>query len=87
MESRDLVSVSRPIFASLGFRLEGFRSRHFEYCKEMVYLNFYNSTIFFVVFSGKKLPKHVGKWQIFEKIQLRSDDNVFLKKFGKTHKF
>jgi len=35
MESRDLVSVSRPIFASLG--LEGFRSRDFEYCKEMVY--------------------------------------------------
>jgi len=27
--------VSRPIFASLG--LEGFRSRDFEYCKEMVY--------------------------------------------------
>ena len=47
MESRDLVSrrVSRPIFARLGlggFRsrlglgLEGFRSRDFEYCKEMV---------------------------------------------------
>ena len=38
MESRDLVSVSRlvsrTIFASLG--LEGFRSRDFEYCKEMV---------------------------------------------------
>ena len=50
MQSRDLVSVStlvsRPIFVSLGlerFRsrlclgLEGFRSRDFEYCKEMVY--------------------------------------------------
>jgi len=49
MESRDLISVSRlvsrPIFASLGLDLEGFRSRHdlkgymsreFEYCKEMV---------------------------------------------------
>ena len=44
MESRDMVSVARPIFASLGlegFRsrlgLESFRSRDFEYCKEMVY--------------------------------------------------
>jgi len=46
MECRDLVSVSRnPFFASLGlegFRArlglctEGFRSRDFEYCKEMV---------------------------------------------------
>jgi len=35
MESRDWVSVSRPIFASLS--LEGFRFRNFEYCKEMVY--------------------------------------------------
>jgi len=41
MESRDLVLVSRfvsrPIFASLGLGLEGFRSQGFEYCKEMVY--------------------------------------------------
>ena len=52
MESRDLVSVSRlvfrPIFASLGLGpkgfsshlglgLEGYRSRNFEYCKEMVW--------------------------------------------------
>jgi len=52
MEFRDLVLVSRlisrPIFASLGFGLEsfrsrlglgleGFRSREFEYCKKMVY--------------------------------------------------
>ena len=48
MESRDLVSVSRlvlrSIFSSLGledFRtslgLEGYRSRDFEYCKELVY--------------------------------------------------
>ena len=43
MESRDLVSVSRPIFAILsleGLRsrrgLEGYRSRDFEYCEEMV---------------------------------------------------
>ena len=47
MESRDLVSVSRlasrRIFASLGlegFRsrlcFEGFKSRDFEYCKEMI---------------------------------------------------
>jgi len=40
-ESRDFVSVSRPIFASLGLegvrsRLEGYRSRDFAYCKEMV---------------------------------------------------
>ena len=34
MQSRDLVSVSRLIFASLG--LEGFRSRDFEYCEETV---------------------------------------------------
>jgi len=34
MESRDLVSVSRPIFASLG--LEGYRCRGFEYCEEML---------------------------------------------------
>jgi len=27
MESRDLVSISRPIFASLGLNLKGFRSR------------------------------------------------------------
>jgi len=53
MEFRDLVSVSRPIFTSLGlegFRsrlgLEGFRSRDFEYCKEMVYKNFYNLNIY-----------------------------------------
>ena len=44
MEFRDLVSVSRPIFTSLG--LEGFRSRDFEYCKEMVYKNFYNLNIY-----------------------------------------
>ena len=44
MESRDLVSVSIPIFASLGpeslrslLGLEVFRSRDFEYSKEMVY--------------------------------------------------
>jgi len=47
MESRDLFSVSRPIFANLGlgfkgfrsrhsFGLEGYRSRDFEYRKEMV---------------------------------------------------
>jgi len=35
MESQDLISVSRPIFVTLG--LEGFRSRDFEYFKEMVY--------------------------------------------------
>jgi len=34
MEYRDLVSVSRTVFAGLG--LEGFRSRDFECCKEMV---------------------------------------------------
>ena len=61
MESRDLVSVSRPIFASLGFRLEGFRSRHFEYCKEMVYLNFYNSTIFFCCIFRQETTKTCGK--------------------------
>jgi len=27
----------------------------------MVYSNFYNSTIIFVVFASKKQPKHVGK--------------------------
>jgi len=42
MESRDLVSISRPIFVSLGlesFRscpgLEGYKSRDFEYRKQM----------------------------------------------------
>jgi len=59
MESRDLVSVSRPIFASLG--LEDLRSRDIEHCKEMVYQNFYNSNILFVVFAGKKQSKHGGK--------------------------
>ena len=69
-ESRDLVSVSRSMFASLGlsldgFRsrlgLEGFRSRDFEYCKEMVYQNSCNSKIFVCCISSKKQPKHVGK--------------------------
>jgi len=61
MESRDLVSVSRlvsrHIFASLGlesFRcslgLEGFRSRDFEDCKELVYWNFYNPNIFCLLY-------------------------------------
>jgi len=59
MECRDLASVSRPIFASLG--LEGFRSRDFDYCKEKVYKNWYNSTIFDVVLAAKKQPKYVGK--------------------------
>jgi len=47
MESGDLVSVSRlvsrPIFASLGLKvfrsrlgLEGYKSRDFEYCKEII---------------------------------------------------
>jgi len=43
MEVRDLVSVSRPNFASLGlegFRsrlgLKGYRSRDFEYCNKLI---------------------------------------------------
>jgi len=51
MEWRDL--ALRPIFASLG--LEGFRSQDFECCKETFYQIF-----LFVVFAGKKQPKHVG---------------------------
>jgi len=52
----------------LGLGLDAFRSRDFEYCKEMVNQNFYNSTIFLVVvFAGKKQPKHVGKCHKFEK--------------------
>jgi len=64
MESGDLVTVSRrdlsrDPFLSLGlegFRsrlgigLEGFRSRDIEYCKEMVFQNFYNSTIFCLLY-------------------------------------
>jgi len=33
-DKSEMRQVSRPIFASIG--LEGFRSRDFEYCKEMV---------------------------------------------------
>ena len=77
MEFRHLVYVSRPIFASLGLEalrarlgLEGFRSRDFEYCKEMVYWNFLIQRFLFVVFAGKKQPKHVGKkpeiWKILK---------------------
>jgi len=71
MESRDLVSVSRPIFANLGLGFEGcryrlgleaFRSRDFEYCKKWyIKILFKNLKILFVVFAGKKQPKHVGK--------------------------
>jgi len=53
--------VSKPISASLGFGLvlagfrsrlglEGYRSRDFPYCKGMVLQNFYNSTIFCLLF-------------------------------------
>ena len=74
MESPDLVSVSRrvsrPIFASLGLGLEGFRSRDFEYCKEMFCSNFYNSTIFCLLYLQEIQPKHVAKmpeiWRIFK---------------------
>jgi len=56
MESPDLFSVwrgvTRPIFASLG--LEGFRSRNFEYCKEMVFEISVIQIFLFVVFAGKK---------------------------------
>ena len=40
----------------------------------------------FVVFAGKKQPKHVGKLpEIWKKNQVRSDYTS--KKFGKMHKF
>ena len=62
MGSRDLVSARlETIFASLGFGLEGFRSRDW-ILQRNVLIQFYNSTTFlFVVFAGKKQPKHVGK--------------------------
>jgi len=41
----------------------------------------------FVVFAGKKQPKQVGKRQKLKKIKLRSDDDTFLKQFGKMHTF
>jgi len=85
MESRDLVSVSRPIFASFG--LEDFRSRDLEYCKEMVCRKFYNLTIFFVTFSSKKQLKHVGKMPKIWKKFNESGNGVFNKNFGKMHKF
>ena len=80
MESRDLVSVSRlvsrPIFACLGLEgfkprlgLEVFRSRDIEYCKEMVFWNFYNSTIFcllyFQVRNNQKTSENARNVKIF----------------------
>jgi len=52
----------------------------------MVELNFYTSTGFFV-FAGKKQSSQVGKLPEIQKIQLRNDDNIFLKKLGKINKF
>jgi len=56
MESRGLVSVSSPIFASLGLKgfrsrigLDGYRSREFENRNEMVQQFFYNSTILYLL--------------------------------------
>jgi len=48
----------------------------------------YFNDFLFVVFAGKKPPKHVGKIsEIWKKIEVRSDDDIFSKHFGKTHKF
>ena len=90
MESPDFVSVlrrvSRPIFASLG--LEGFRFWDFEYCKEMVCLHFYNSTIFCLLYLQEKTTKTRRKnARNLKKIQVRNDDDNFLKNLAKCTKF
>jgi len=48
-----------PFVTPLRLDLEDYKSRDFEYCKEMVLKNFYNLTILFVVFAGEKQPKRV----------------------------
>jgi len=74
----DLVSVSRPIFASLGLGLEGFRSRDFECCKEMVHLNLYSSMIFCLLCLQVRNNQNTSeKCQKFEKNEVRSDDDIF----------
>ena len=63
--------VSRTMFVSLG--LESFRSRDFEYCKEMVYQNFYNSKIYCWLYLQESCNQNMSeKCQNFEKIQVRS---------------
>jgi len=41
----------------------------------------------FVVFAGKKQPKHFGKAPEIKKNQVRSDDKIYSKNFGKMYKF
>ena len=61
MESRDFVSVLRPIFASLG--LEGFRSRldTLTIAKKCYSKIFIIQQFLFAVFAGKKQRKQFGK--------------------------
>ena len=59
MESRDLVSLSRPIFASLGLEGSGFENLHIA---KKLFIKISIIQIFlFVVFAGKKKPNHAGK--------------------------
>jgi len=48
MESRDLISVSRPVFWSFGLGLEGFRSRSRDLCLKTLH------RLFFMKFFKKK---------------------------------
>jgi len=94
MEVRDLVSVSRPNFASLGlegFRsrlgLKGYRSRDFEYCNKLIQcskISIIQQPLYLQVRNYKTGRKNVRN---LKKIQLRSDDDLFYKTIGKMHKF
>jgi len=78
--------VSRSIFASLGLEgfksrlgLECFRSRDFEHCKEIVYQNLYNSTIFCLLYLQVKTAKTRRKMpEIKKKLFQKCERHFFL---------
>ena len=88
MESRDLVSVSK----AAGLKTLNIANK---------WLNktYFLTSFLFVVFASKKQPifekntfeknstKNIQLQIHLKKIQLRSDDDIFFKNFGKIHKF
>jgi len=77
MESRDLISVSRRIFASLG--LEGLETLNI--AKKWLIKNYMIQRFLLVVLAGKKHPKAVGKMQEILKNCKSELMTTFKKKF------
>jgi len=71
----NILRLSQQIFkcitidgiSRLGLGLDGYGSRDFEYCKEIVEIISIIQRFLFVVFAGKKQPKKVRKCHKFEK--------------------